>query len=399
MSEPKKPSDSPDAPATRPLLVRETRNGPLSPPIVLSSVFRVGDLDEHERIYKGKEDGFIYARDGHPNAAELGRRLAVREGAESGLVVSSGMGAIAACLCHFLKPGDRVVASRGVYGQTSIILRHWFTKWNVTVDFFDDIGQAAALLQSPAQLVFAETLSNPLLRATPIDELAAHARGAGGMFVVDATFTPAPMLRPLDLGADLVIHSLTKIISGHSDVTLGAILGRVEILQGLPRTASTFGWHASAMDSWLTLRGLETLDLRLERSARTAAELAGWLAANKNIRQVIYPGLPTHPDHAWMTARTGGYGTMISFKIHGGREDVNTFFRSLELIPFAPSLGDVRTTVSHPASTSHAGLSSAERASLGIDDGLIRMSVGLEPLERLTGDLGPALAKMMSANH
>lgn len=221
--------------------------------------------------------------------------------------------------------------------------------------------------------------------------MAEFAHSVDALLAVDATFAPPPILSAISLGADLVVHSLTKILSGHADVTLGSIAGSRERLASLRDTASTFGYHAAAFDCWLTQRGLATLDLRVARACENAARLAEFLVRQPAVTKVHFPGLADHPDHDWMRSHSRLFGYMVSFELAGGRDAVNRLFQRLERIPFCPSLGDVHTTVSHPATTSHRGLTPKARAQLGIRDGLVRVSVGIEPIDQITSDFEQAL--------
>lgn len=365
---------------------------PLASNLTLSSVFRIRDLDHVDALYAGIEPGFIYARDGHPNADRLGRQLADLEGASAGVVLASGMAALAAILLDRLGPGDRVVASRDLYGKTITLLTERLGRFGIQVELVDtqDLAAVEAAVRAKAKLLLVESLSNPLVRAAPLEQLATLAHAAGALFVVDATFSPPPALRALSLGADLVVHSLTKILSGHGDVTLGAVLGAAELVEPLRATASVYGQHAAAFDCWLTERGLATLDLRVERSFANALTLARFLRQHPRVRMVHYPGLEEHPDHDWVRRHMTGFGFMLAFEL-GGRSEVNTLFQRLRDVPFCPSLGDVHTTVSHPATTSHRALAEERRHSLGIRDGTVRVSVGIEAPQQIVDDFAQAL--------
>jgi cystathionine beta-lyase/cystathionine gamma-synthase len=240
--------------------------------------------------------------------------------------------------------------------------------------------------------VLVETLSNPLLRAAPIDRLAAETRKLGAVLIADATFTPPPMLQPLALGADLVVHSLTKFLSGHGDVTLGAVAGGRETIGRLRPLASLWGWHASAFDCWATERGLETLSIRWERAVANAARLGVFLRGRPAVLRVHDANdHANHPDGAWlrMHARTGN--NMLAFDLAGGRDAVNRLFQRFKRIGFCPSLGDVRTTVSYPWRTSHLALADEEKHTLGVTPGTVRVSVGIEPFEEIVDDFRHAL--------
>lgn len=359
-----------------------------------SSVFRLRDLDHLEAIYAGKEVGYFYARDGHPNAAMLAAHLAELEGGEAALVAPSGMGAIASLLLHLLRPGDRLVADAQLYGKTSTLVDRHLRELRIDVALVDLSDDAAAkeAIKPGTKMVWIESLSNPMLRWSPVDHLAELATKAGATLAVDNTFTPPPILRPIDLGAHVVMHSLTKIISGHSDVTLGCLVGKKSLIDEVKGTASTFGYHAPAFDCWLTERSLPTLDIRVRAACDNAHKLAQFLREQPGIKRVIYPGLNDHPEHAWGQRFAPLAGHMLVFEL-AGRDEVNSLFQRLKHVPFCPSLGDVTTTVSHPVSTSHRTRPPEERQQLGITDGLVRVSVGVEPITQITSDFQQALAK------
>jgi cystathionine beta-lyase/cystathionine gamma-synthase len=303
------------------------------------------------------------------------------------------MGAIAALLLDRLRPGDAILAGRELYGKTAVLLNDRLARFGVNTEFVDvtDLPVVEVALKRRPKLVWLESLSNPWLRAAPIDRLADLVHKAGAFLAVDNTFSPPPILSPIKLGADIVMHSLTKIVSGHSDVTLGCLVGKSSLIESVAATASTFGFHAAAFDSWLTERGLATLALRAERASSNALELAEFLEGHKAVRRVHYPGLRSHQDHDWMQRHSKLFGYMLSIELAGGRSAVNELFRGFGSISFCPSLGDVCTTVSHPATTSHRSLTAEQRGDLGIHDGLVRVSVGIEPVESIIADFRQAL--------
>ncbi len=386
----------PESPATtcaRPADPRPTATRPLSPPIHLSSVYEVVDLAQVDAIYEGREAGFIYARDAHPNASALAAKVAAIEGAEAGLVCGSGMAAEAALFLGHLDAGDHVALSAGLYGRTVGLVGRELARFGVEHSTFDASCPETlrAAIHRKTKLVFVESISNPLMRVADVAGLAEIAHAAGMPLAVDHTFAPLLSL-PIALGADLVVHSATKLIGGHSDVTLGVIVGRKPAIDRLANLASTFGLTGNPFDSWLALRGLSTLALRVARTSANALALAQRLEGHPAVASVLYPGLASHPDHA-LAARifAGGFGAMMSFDL-GTRDRADAFIRSLRHIPYAPSLGDVSTTLSHPTTTSHRFQSPEEWARQGITPGLIRLSVGVEDVEDLWRDLDGALA-------
>jgi cystathionine gamma-synthase len=366
----------------------------LAPDLTLASVFVVRDPDHYDALHAGAEVGFTYARDGHPNSHALAARLAELEKAEAAVAVSSGMAAVSAALLTECQAGDTIVAGRELYGRTLVLLEERLRRLGirtVLVDPADEPALVAELERRPRVLLL-ETLSNPLVRWGRFEDHAERCRRLGITLIVDATFTPPTMIQPLTLGADLVVHSLTKFLSGHGDVTLGSVAGSRERIAAIARNASTFGMHASAMDCWLTLRGLETLEVRWERAEANARELARRLSTHPAVTRVWHPSLAEHPDHARLAALGRGFGHMMAVEVAGGRDGVSRVFRRFERIRFAASLGHTGTTVSYPAVASHRGLSPERRAELGITDGLFRLSVGIEPIEALAADLLTALS-------
>jgi cystathionine beta-lyase/cystathionine gamma-synthase len=371
-------------------------SSPLAPPIYPSSVYRLPDLDALDRIYSGGEPGFIYARDGHPNAASLAAKLAVLESASWAVVCSSGMGALSTACLALLAAGDHVVASDRLYGRTSQLLKQELTRFGVEVQFVDvnNLDAVRNALAKPARLLIAETISNPLLRVSDIPALASAAHDRDCRLLIDNTFATPVLCRPLELGADLVMESLTKMIGGHSDVTLGMLAGNdPEVGKAAALKASVWGFVPSPHECWLTERSLSTLRLRMTAATANAAALADWLASHPSVQRVVYPARPDHPDHGLARRLlSDGSGCMVGFELKGlGRDVVNRFMRRAAGIAFCPSLGDVATTCSHPATTSHRYETAEEKARQGIVDGLIRLSVGIEPLEQIRLEIAKGL--------
>lgn len=339
----------------------------------------------------GEAPGFIYARDGHPNAVRLASILNRLEGAAWGQVCGSGMAAISAAVLPLVQAGDRIVASDRLYGKTSQLLRQELRRFDVKTEVVDitDLSAVRRVLAEPARLLFVETLSNPLPRLAHVPELAAMAHAAGCRLVVDNTFATPVLFRPLEHHADLVVESLTKLIAGHSDVTLGWLGGHtVEEKPAVDRVISAWGFASNPFDCWLAERGLATLELRARAATANAGHIARWLREQSGVTRVVYPGLEDHPDFALAKSLLpDGAGHMLAFELVGGREAVNRFMHAAPGIPFSPSLGHFATTLSHPATTSHRNDSPAERTRQGIGDGLIRLSVGCEEVGRIQDEL------------
>lgn len=365
---------------------------PLAPPIELSAVYRVEGLDQIDALYEGREAGFIYARDGHPTAARLAAKAAALEGAEAGLVCASGMAAESALFLALLEPGTEVALSEGVYGRTAALVGRELARFGVGCTTFDAARpETLRRAIAPAtRLAFAETLSNPLLRLADIAGLAAVAADAGIPLAIDHTFAPL-LCRPLELGATVVVHSATKLIGGHSDLTLGLLAGPRDLVGRVASVASTFGLSGNPFESWLALRGMSTLAVRSARACASALDLAGRLARHDGLKAVHYPGLPSHPDHPRAAeVLKEGFGAIVTIDL-GGRAEADAFIRGLRHIPFAPSLGDVATTLSHPATTSHRGQTAEQWTRQGITPGLVRLSIGLEDPDDLWDELSRGL--------
>jgi cystathionine beta-lyase/cystathionine gamma-synthase len=366
---------------------------PLIPPLDLSVVYCPDDPTHVDALYDGSAQGFIYARDGHPNAAQLAQKLARLEGAEAGLICASGMGAIAAALLSLLSHGDHVLLSEGVYGRTSALVTHQLPRWGIHHTTFDpaDASGARTLLNPTTRIILVETISNPLLRVADLPALSEVARAAGIPLLVDNTFAPL-ICKPISCGASLVMHSVTKMIGGHSDLTLGALVGDTRQIDTIRTLASTLGQTGNPFESWLAMRGLSTLSLRMTRASATALDLARHLENHQAVRRVYYPLLSSHPDFALATRLLGEAGGTILTIDLGEREQAESLIRALAAsIPFAPSLGDVQTTLSHPATTSHRGLDAAAMTRQGITPGMVRVSVGIEEPEDLWREFQAAL--------
>ncbi|MSQ95840.1 MAG: aminotransferase class I/II-fold pyridoxal phosphate-dependent enzyme [Gemmataceae bacterium] len=369
---------------------------PLVPPIYQSSVYTIPDLDALDAIMNDGEPGFIYARDAHPNAKRLGQLLAQAETAEWGVITSSGMAAISAIVLATVQQGQRILASNRLYGRTVQLFTQELGRFGVTTEYVDanDLVAVEIALQKKPRLLFVETMSNPLVRVVDIAALADLAHKHGCLLVVDNTFATPVLTRPMELGADFVMESLTKMIAGHSDVTLGFVGGNdADMLPAINTAVSIWGLASNPFDCWLAERGLATLDLRMRAACKNAEQLADWLAEQPGVLRVWYPSRDDHPDLA-VAERVldGGFGHMLCIELEGGRDAVNRFMHAAPGIPFSPSLGHSSTTLSHPATTSHRYTSPAERKRQGITDGLIRLSVGVEALEGIQAEMAKGLA-------
>lgn len=366
---------------------------PLASPIYPAAVYRCASPDEADRLLSGAEAGYVYSRDRQPNADLLAEKIRELHGAERAAICGSGMAASSAVALAFLKSGDHVVVGDQMYGRTFGLLRELARLGveHTTVDACD-LPAVRAALKPHTRLVWVETITNPLVRVVDVAALAEIARLGKTKLVVDNTFASPVLCRPLELGADVVYESLTKIMNGHSDVLLGAVCGRAADWDRVASVIATFGLSAGPFDCWLAARGIGTLALRADRASSNALAAAQFLATRKECERVDYAGLPTHPDHALAKRQFAGrFGSMLSFTLRGGRAAADKFITAAKRIPFAPSLGDLSTTLSHPESTSHRGLTPEERSRLGITGGTIRLSVGIESPEAVIEALGEGL--------
>ncbi|KMO27428.1 cystathionine gamma-synthase [Methylobacterium aquaticum] len=363
----------------------DTAFGAVTPPLYLSTTYTFAAF-ETPRAYD-------YARLGNPTRDQLADTLAKLEGGARAVVVSSGMAALDLALSP-LRPGDLLVAPHDCYGGTHRLLSMRAARGHYRVAFVDQGDEAAlnAALADGARIVLTETPSNPLMRVTDLRRVAALAKAAGALFVVDNTFLSPALQRPLTLGADLVVHSTTKFLNGHSDVIGGAVIAAEASLgDELAAWANTVGVTGSPFDAYLTLRGVRTLFPRIERQSRNAAAVAAFLAAHPAVARVYYPGLESHPGHALAKSQQSGFGAMLSAELAGGREAVRRLVGSLRVFSLAESLGGVESLIAHPVTMTHAAMDPEARERAGLGDGLVRLSVGLEAEEDLVGDLAQAL--------
>ena len=354
---------------------------PHSPPIYLTSVWECESGAQADAILGGTEPGYVYQRDGHPNGDQLAQQCNRLQGAECGIITGTGMGAISAAVLALLKAGDQIVVGSRVYGKTLVLLNQEVARLGIEVVVVDtcDLAATKAAVTSRTRLLLAETIANPLLQVAEIGALAAIAHSVGAKLLVDNTFASPLICQPLKLGADLVMESLTKTMNGHSDVVLGYLGGTEASFGRVKGVVSAWGLAASPFDSWLALRGLATAHLRIERASANAFSAAQFLSLQPQLLQVFYPGLASHPDHPLAKKQfSGQFGTMVAFELRGGRVAADRFLTAAKRIPFCPSLGELSTTLSHPETTSHRGLTPAGRSALGISGGTIRLSVGTE---------------------
>jgi cystathionine beta-lyase/cystathionine gamma-synthase len=342
----------------------------------------------------GSTEGLRYPRYGNtPNAEGVQRRMAALEKAEASVVLSSGMGATACALLALLRPGDHVVASSWIYGGTRALLEQEFTSLGIQVSLVDPLETRVwrRALRKQTRVIFLETPVNPTCRVLDLEAVSGVTQQSGIALVVDATFASPVNFRPLEHGADVSIHSATKYLNGHHDVLAGVVSGTAPYIEEVRRKMMVWGQAPDPFACWLLERGLRTLDVRVTRQNENAMRIAQWCEGRKEVRRVLYPGLASHPDHEAARRLMDGFGGMLAIELAGGTRATERFLRRLKLFRHAPSLGGVESLVSEPRFTSHADLSPAERAKIGVPDGFLRLSVGIEAAEDLIGDLEQAL--------
>ena len=360
---------------------------PVAAPLHMSVVYASGSPDELDDQYEGRASGHTYSREGHPNAAVLAQRIAALEGAPNpGWVTGSGMSAVAAVMMALLEKGDRIVGGDQLYGRSLRLMAEELPRLGFDTALADptDARAFSKAITPGTRIVLVEVVSNPTLRIADIPAIVSAAHEVGAIVVVDNTFTTPAGFKPFDHGADVVIHSVTKLLAGHSDAMLGWVCARDSDLQKrIETTAITLGLTPSPFDCWLAERGLHSFALRQVQARRTAAALADRLASLPGVARVLYPGRSDHPDRALAARLLLDDGNMVSFELRGGREAANRLVRSMPEVAFAPTLGDVSTTLSHPPTSSHRGLTAEGREALGITEGFFRVSVGIEDTEQL----------------
>ncbi len=380
--------------------VDKSQYGENSEALYLTSSFTQPDCETAAKRFSGEEDGFIYSRFTNPTTASMEIRLAALEGSEACIGTSSGMAAVLLLCMALLKSGDHVVCSRSVFGSTIKLLGSEFAKFGVTTSFVSqtDVHAWKQAIQPNTKLLFAETPTNPLTEVCDIRALADIAHKAGAILAVDNCFCTPALQRPIDFGADVVVHSGTKYLDGQGRVVAGALCAKQAMVKEkfLPVMRSA-GMSLSPFNAWVVLKGLETLGIRMEAQSQRALELARWLESHPKVARVYYPGLASHPQHALAMAQQGGKGgAVLSFDVRGdspdiGRKNAFHLIDSTRLMSVTANLGDVKTIITQPASTSHGRLTEAQRLEAGIQQHLVRVAVGLENIEDLKADLSRGL--------
>ncbi|MDR3207958.1 MAG: aminotransferase class I/II-fold pyridoxal phosphate-dependent enzyme [Oscillospiraceae bacterium] len=364
-------------------------------PVYLSSVYAFDDLEAVDAVYEKEADGYIYARIAAPNADAVSEILAAADGGGDALVFASGMAAITTSVLAVLSPGDHLIASPILYGGVNDFFKNELPRLGVEVTFAD-LAELEAHIRPNTKLVYTETISNPLVTVPDIRAAAALTRAKGLLFFVDNTFASPVVVQPLSLGADLALYSVTKYLGGHSDIVGGAAVGGPELIPRIRRALVLYGGILSPTDCWLLARSLRTLDLRVRRHSENALAVARFLESHPKVERVYYPGLPASPSHANALRQftPSLFGGMLSADIAGGERAAAALVRALTNIPLVPSLAGTATTLSHSAKTSHRFYDKKTREALGILDGQLRFSVGLEAREDILSELEQALDKI-----
>ncbi len=369
---------------------RRTNESEHAEPIFPTSSFVFDSAAQAQALFSGEQDGNIYSRFTNPTVRNFEERLAAMEGGERGMATSSGMAAILATGMALLKAGDHVVCSTSVFGSTTILFNKYFVNFGVEIDYVELENPAnwEAAVKPNTKMFFLETPSNPLTTIADIPAIAAIAKAHDCLLVVDNCFCTPVLQQPLALGADLVIHSATKYLDGQGRCVGGAVVGSNELVEEkISAWMRSAGASMSPFNAWVFLKGLETLSIRMRAHCQAAHELAIWCEENPKISRVYYPGLASHPQHDLARAQQSGFGGIVSFEVAGGRAAAWKVIDATQMLSITANLGDVKTTITHPATTTHGRLSDEQRAAAGIEEGLVRVAVGLESLDDIKTDL------------
>jgi O-succinylhomoserine sulfhydrylase len=376
--------------------IHRTQEGEHSEPIFTTSSYVFSSAAEAAARFAGNSPGNVYSRYTNPTVRVFQERIAALEGAEAAVATSSGMAAIlSTCMAH-LQAGDHIVCSRSVFGTTTMLFTRYMEKFGVGVSLvpLTDLNAWRAAIQPKTKLLFVETPSNPLCEIADIKALAKMAREAGSLLVVDNCFCTPALQRPLELGADLVIHSATKYLDGQGRCLGGAVVGRFDLVDPVLGFVRTCGPTMSPFNAWVFTKGLETLRLRMEAHSANALELAQFLAERPEVEKVFYAGLPQHPGHELARAQQRAFGGVLSFCVKGDKAAAWRFIDAMKIMSLTANLGDTKTTIVHPATTTHGRLSADEKVAAGITDNLIRIAVGLEDSRDLKKDLQRGFAAL-----
>jgi O-succinylhomoserine sulfhydrylase len=372
---------------------RRTHEQEHGEPIFPTSSFVYGSAAEAARKFGGEEPGNVYSRFTNPTVHTFERRLAALEGGERCVATSSGMAAILSTVMALLQAGDEIVASRSLFGSTVSLFDKYFAKLGIVTRYVElaDLSAWEAAITPGTRLLFAETPSNPLSEVVDIEALAEIAHRHGALLAIDNCFLTPALQKPIALGADLVIHSATKYLDGQGRAVGGAVVGRDKELEEVFGVVRTCGPCMSPFNAWIFTKGLETLNLRMRAHCDNAQDLAEWLQAHPAVARVYYSGLADHPQHLLARQQQHGFGAVLGFEVKGGREAAWSVIDATRMLSITGNLGDVKTTITHPATTTHGRLSEAQKEAAGISEGLIRVAVGLEAIEDIRADLARGL--------
>lgn len=369
--------------------------GSVVPPIFPTSTYIFKNAKQGAQRFSGKEKGMIYSRFTNPTVDILAKRIASLEGAETAIITASGMSAITLVLLHFLNKGDHILAHKVVYGGTYEFISRILPRYGIEIDFIDfkNEKEITSKIKPNTKILYFESPTNPLLEIIDIEKIVKIGKNKKILTVFDNTFAPPPIQNPIKLGIDIVIHSLTKYIGGHSDLIGGAIIGRKKLIDDLfNKSFIFFGPTMSPFSAYLALRGLSTLEIRLKQQSKNALTIAQFLEKHPKIEKVFYPGLPSHSDYKIAKKQMTDFGGVLSFIVKGGYKNGEKLVNKVKIIHLAVSLGAVESLIEHPASMTHSELTPEERKKAGIEEGLIRLSVGLEDIDDLISDLKQALS-------
>ena len=373
----------------------DTVHGSVGIPIYQTSTFKFKDVDHGARLFRGDEKGYIYTRVGNPTTNTFEEAITLLEHGFGGIATATGMAAVSSVYMTYLEAGAHMVGTDSVYGSSRMVVENDFSRFGVGSSFINtsDLDLIRKSMKPNTKLIYLETPANPTIKLTDIAACAKIAHEHGAILVVDNTFMSPMLQNPLDHGADIVLHSITKYINGHTDVVGGVIVAKTE--ENFNRLKSVINSTGGTMDphqSWLVLRGMRTLSLRVQRSEENARILADYLEAHPKIEWVRYPGLKSHPQHDLALRQMKGFGSMISFEVKGGLENGKILLNNMKIPQLAVSLGGFESLIQHPASMTHVNIPEDERIDAGITDGLVRIAVGTEDVEDLQADLEQALA-------
>jgi O-succinylhomoserine sulfhydrylase len=376
--------------------IERSQFGEHSEALYLTSSYVFGSAAEAAARFSGEAEGNVYSRFTNPTVTALQTRLAALEGAEACVATASGMAAILSLAMATLKAGDHVIASRGLFGSTQQLFGNILSKFGIETSFVaaTDLAAYRAAVRPATRLFFVETPSNPLTELVDIAAVADIAHAAGALLAVDNCFCSPVLQRPLEHGADVVVHSATKYLDGQGRVLGGAVLGNKAVVEEVFKFLRTAGPSISPFNAWVILKGLETLRIRMEAQSANALALATWLEQQPGVERVFYPGLPSHPQHTLALRQQKTGGAVVSFEVKGGKEGAWRVVDSTRMVSITANLGDTKTTITHPATTTHGRITQEAREAAGIRDGLLRMAIGLESLADIQADLARGLAQL-----